>query len=71
MFYASTSSGFVFGPPVAGLLTVIADVRLPFLVLGVLVAASSLALRDASSMRRGEPRGRPIRAPTGGCCDAC
>ena len=36
----------MFGPPIAGLLTVIADVRLPFLVFGVLVAASSLSIRD-------------------------
>ena len=46
MFYASYLAGFVFGPPIAGVLTLIGDVRLPFLVLGVLVAASSLALRD-------------------------
>ena len=46
VFYAAYLSGFVFGPPVAGLLTVIADVRLPFAVFGVLVAASSLSIRD-------------------------
>lgn len=46
VFYASYLAGFVFGPPIAGALTVIADVRLPFVVLGVAVAASSLALRD-------------------------
>jgi MFS family permease len=40
VLYAAYLSGFVFGPPVAGALTVIADVRLPFAVLGVLVAAS-------------------------------
>jgi MFS family permease len=38
VLYASYLSGFVFGPPVAGALTALADVRLPFLVMGVLVA---------------------------------
>jgi MFS family permease len=46
VFYAAYLAGFVFGPPVAGLLTVVADVRLPFLVLGLLVAVSSLTIRD-------------------------
>lgn len=58
VFYASYLAGFVFGPPIAGALTVLADVRLPFVVLGLLVAASSLALRgvvvDAPG-RRGAP----------------
>ena len=45
VFYSSYLAGFVFGPPIAGGLTVIGDVRLPFLVFGVLVGASSLALR--------------------------
>ena len=39
VFYASYLAGFVFGPPIAGVLTVLADVRLPFLVLGLAVAA--------------------------------
>lgn len=39
VFYAAYLAGFVFGPPVAGLLTDLADVRLPFVVLGVAVAA--------------------------------
>ncbi len=39
-FYASYLAGFVFGPPVAGLLTVVGDVRLPFAVFGVLVLAT-------------------------------
>ena len=34
VFYAAYLSGFVFGPPVAGALTELADVRLPFLLLG-------------------------------------
>ncbi len=38
-FYAAYLAGFVFGPPLAGALTVIADVRLPFAVLGVAVLA--------------------------------
>jgi MFS transporter, DHA1 family, multidrug resistance protein len=45
VFYAAYLAGFVFGPPVAGFLTVIADVRLPFLVLGIAVAVSGLSLR--------------------------
>ena len=39
VFYAAYLAGFVFGPPIAGLLTDLADVRLPFAVLGVAVAA--------------------------------
>jgi MFS family permease len=45
VFYAAYLAGFVFGPPVAGVLTVIGDVRLPFVVLGIAVAASSWSLR--------------------------
>ena len=60
VFYASYLAGFVFGPPIAGVLTLIGDVRLPFLVLGVLVAASSLALRDVVVDAPGS-RGAPIR----------
>lgn len=45
VFYAAYLAGFVFGPPVAGALTVIADVRFPFLVLGIAVAVSGLTLR--------------------------
>jgi MFS family permease len=37
-FYAAYLAGFVFGPPIAGSLTLIADVRLPFLVFGSLTA---------------------------------
>lgn len=46
VFYAAYLAGFVLGPPVAGVLTVLADVRLPFVVLGLLTAVSSLALRN-------------------------
>ena len=66
VFYAAYLAGFVFGPPVAGLLTVVADVRLPFLVFGVAVAASSLSIRDVvidEPGRRGAA-GRP-RRPAG------
>jgi MFS family permease len=59
VFYASYIAGFVFGPPIAGVLTVIADVRLPFLVFGVLVAVSSLALRDVVVDAPGS-RGAPV-----------
>ncbi|MDH3679862.1 MAG: MFS transporter [Acidimicrobiia bacterium] len=38
-FYASYLAGFVFGPPIAGALTVIGDVRLPFLVFGLATLA--------------------------------
>ena len=44
VFYAAYLSGFVFGPPIAGALTAIADVRLPFLVLGVAVALTLLSV---------------------------
>lgn len=44
VLYAAYLSGFVFGPPVAGLLTTLADVRLPFVVLAVVVAATSLSI---------------------------
>ena len=40
MLYGAYLAGFVFGPPVAGVLTVVADVRLPFLVFGLLVAST-------------------------------
>jgi MFS family permease len=59
VFYASYLAGFVFGPPVAGVLTVIADVRLPFFVLGVVVAVSSTALRGVVVDAPGS-RGAPV-----------
>ena len=59
VFYASYLAGFVFGPPVAGVLTVIADVRLPFFVLGIAVAVSSLALRGVVVDVPGS-RGTPV-----------
>jgi MFS family permease len=45
VFYAAYLAGFVFGPPIAGFLTVVADVRLPFLVFGLAVGVSGLSLR--------------------------
>ena len=44
VFYAAYLSGFVFGPPISGVLTAMADVRLPFLVLGALVGVSLLSV---------------------------
>jgi MFS family permease len=61
VFYAAYLAGFVFGPPVAGLLTVIADVRLPFLVFGVAVALSGLSLRGVV-VDEPDRRGTPIAA---------
>ena len=64
VFYAAYLAGFVFGPPIAGVLTVIGDVRLPFAVLGVAVATSSLALRGVvvdEPGSRGAPVGRADR----------
>ncbi|MGB5760451.1 MAG: MFS transporter, partial [Acidimicrobiales bacterium] len=43
-FYASYLAGFVFGPPVAGLLTVVGDVRLPFAVFGLLILATLVSI---------------------------
>lgn len=43
-FYAAYLSGFVFGPPIAGVLTELGDVRLPFLVLGGLVLLSMVSV---------------------------
>jgi MFS family permease len=59
VFYASYLAGFVFGPPIAGGLTVLADVRLPFVVLGLVVAASSVALRGVVVDAPGS-RGAPV-----------
>jgi MFS family permease len=57
---------FVFGPPVAGILTAIGDVRLPFFVLGILVLLSLFSLRDLEM-----PRARPRTEPSSnGCCAA-
>ena len=55
VFYAAYLSGFVFGPPFAGALTTVADVRLPFLVLGGLVALTMFSIVRISMPER--PRG--------------
>ena len=60
VLYAAYLSGFVFGPPIAGALTLLADVRLPFLVLGLLVAVSlasigGLRLPEATRAAQGGP----------------
>ncbi|MDG2112635.1 MAG: MFS transporter, partial [Actinomycetota bacterium] len=52
-FYASYIAGFVFGPPLAGLLTELFDVRVPFFVLGTITLASLLALRGLVIPSRG------------------
>ncbi|MCP3853667.1 MAG: MFS transporter [Actinomycetia bacterium] len=43
-FYAAYLSGSVFGPPVAGALTELSDVPMPFLVLGLCTAASLVSV---------------------------
>ncbi|MPY96157.1 MAG: MFS transporter, partial [Acidimicrobiia bacterium] len=54
VLYAAYLSGFVFGPPISGLLTTLGDVRLPFLLLGALVAVSlgSIARLDVPEAPR-------------------
>jgi MFS transporter, DHA1 family, multidrug resistance protein len=54
VFYAAYLSGFVLGPPVAAVLTAVADVRLPFLVLGLVTLASLFWVRNVVM-----PEGRP------------
>jgi MFS family permease len=55
VFYAAYIAGFVFGPPVAGILTAIGDVRLPFLVLGILVLLTLFSLKDLEMPEGVEP----------------
>jgi DHA1 family multidrug resistance protein-like MFS transporter len=43
VLYAFFLAGFVTGPPIAGVLTTIGDVRLPFVVFGVIMAVVSVA----------------------------
>ncbi len=40
LFYAAYLAGFVLGPPIAGALTVLFDVRVPFVIFGVALAAT-------------------------------
>ena len=69
VFYASYLAGFVFGPPIAGALTVIADVRLPFVVLGAgrrrqqPRAARRRRRRAGPARRARRPRRPPGPAP--------
>ena len=72
ILYAAYLSGFVFGPPIAGLLTMVADVRLPFLLLGLLVVITSVwvaGIEMPEARRTGDADG-PVReagaAPTAG-----
>ena len=44
-FYGAYLAGFVIGPPLAGALTVAFDVRVPFLVLGVVTGLTFLSIR--------------------------
>ena len=44
VFYAAYLSGFVFGPPIAAVLTDVADVRLPFVLFGVLTLVSLVSV---------------------------
>ena len=57
-FYAAYLAGFVFGPPLAGALTVLFDVRVPFLVLGLAVALSvaSIVRLEVPEAEGGGPR---------------
>ena len=75
MLYAAYLSGFVLGPPIAGALTVMFDVRVPFLVLGATVAVSlvwivGLHIDDATS---GETTGARsgLSAPSGASKRGC
>ena len=43
-FYASYLAGFVFGPPIAGALTIVGDVRLPCLVFGAVALATLVSV---------------------------
>ena len=63
-FYAAYLSGFVFGPPLAGVLTTLGDVRLPFVVLGVVMALSAISLRGLSMDE--QPSSTDSGVPTGG-----
>lgn len=58
-FYSAYLAGFVFGPPLAGALTNLADVRLPFLVLGaaVLLTLVPIARLDMPEADRNAPLG--------------
>ncbi|MGF1595759.1 MAG: MFS transporter [Acidimicrobiales bacterium] len=44
VFYGAYLSGFVFGPPLAGLVTVVFDVRAPFFLFGLATTATLVAI---------------------------
>lgn len=44
LFYGAYLAGFVFGPPVAAMLTELGDVRLPFFVMGTLVLLTTFSI---------------------------
>jgi MFS family permease len=61
LLYGAYLAGFVVGPPIAGLLTVVADVRLPFVVFGVLVALTLVVIAriDMPEAERASVGGAP------------
>ncbi len=63
LFYAAYLAGFVLGPPVAGAIAVLFDVRVPFVVFGVAVAATlvPVARLDLPEAERGVALGRTER----------
>ncbi len=58
-FYAAYLAGFVFGPPLAGALTVVTDVRVPFAVFGVAVLAMLIPVARID-MPEADPTERPV-----------
>jgi len=58
-FYAAYLAGFVFGPPLAGALTVATDVRLPFALFGLAVLAMLVPLWRID-MPEADPAERPV-----------
>ncbi|MFN0029435.1 MAG: MFS transporter [Acidimicrobiales bacterium] len=58
-FYAAYLAGFVFGPPIGGVLTELGDVRLPFAVFGVAVL---VMLVPIARMEMTEARGEELAA---------
>lgn len=62
-FYGAYLAGFVLGPPIAGALTELFDVRVPFVVFGVAVAATLIPISrlDMPEAERGVPLARSER----------
>lgn len=63
LFYASYLCGFVFGPPIAGLISEVTDVRVPFAVFGLATLATlvPVARLDLPEAERGVPLERAER----------